>query len=308
MEQGFLSAALSECSFEEVIQFASKNGFDCVEMSCWPISNASRRYAGVTHIDVDSLKEERKEYLSEYCKEAGVRISSLAYYPNIMDPDLEKRGFYIRHLKKLINVASDMDINMVSTFVGRVPDKTISENLLEFRQVWKPIIEYAEERKVKIAIENCPMYFTEDEWPGGKNLASTPPIWRELFSIMPSSYFGLNYDPSHFIWQKMDYIKPIYEFRDKIFHVHYKDIKLDDERLADVGTMAVPLKYMTPRIPGHGDIRWGDFISALMETGYHGPACIEIEDRSFEDSQEHVKEAILISKRYLSQYIGGWSA
>lgn len=304
MKQGFISAALSQSSFEEVIDFASQNHFLWVEMACWPKGKAVRRYAGVTHIDVDRLDEQEKKYILKYCEKAGVRISSLAYYPNVMDPDNEKRKFYISHLYKLIDASAELGINMVSTFIGRIPEKTVKENLLEFKNIWEPIVKYAEEKRVRIAIENCPMLFTDDEWPGGQNLASTPAIWRKLFTIIDSSYLGLNYDPSHFIWQKIDYIKPIYEFRDKIFHVHYKDIKLHEDKLADIGTMAVPLSYMTPRIPGHGDVCWGEYVAALMEIGYDGPACIEIEDKSFEDSQEHIKDAILISREYLAQYVG----
>lgn len=306
MKQGFLSTVFSEWKFEDVIDFASENGFRCVELACWPREKAERRYAGVTHLDVDEMSEEKKQYIISYCKDRNVEISSLAYYPNMMDPDLQKREQNISHLKKLIRISADLGVNMVSTFIGRIPDKTVEENLNECERVWTPIMEAAEAAGVRIAIENCPMLFTDDEWPGGKNLASTPPIWRQLFKRIPSPLLGLNYDPSHFVWQKMDYIRPIYEFRDRIFHVHYKDIALHEEKLRDVGTMSVPLKYMTPRIPGHGDVDWAAFISALLDIGYKGAACIEIEDKAFEDSTEHIQEAVLISRRYLSQYIGRW--
>lgn len=305
MRQGFVSAALGGLSFEEVVDFAGQNGFSCVEMACWPKGKADRRYAGVTHIDVDKLDDAGMQYVLGYCRERGVTISSLAYYPNIMDADLEKREYVIRHLKRLICASADMGIHMVSTFIGRMTDKSVEDNLKEFERVWEPIVRLAEEKKVRIAIENCPMFFTSDEWPGGQNLASTPAIWRRLFSILPSDYLGLNYDPSHFVWQKMDYIRPVYEFCDKIFHVHYKDIKLHEDRLSDVGVMAPPLQYMTPRIPGHGDVDWGEYIAALLDIGYEGAACIEIEDKAFEYSPEGIKEALLISRRYLSQYIGG---
>lgn len=304
MKQGFLSTVFSEWKFEDVIDFASDHGFRCVELACWPREKAERRYSGVTHLDVNGLSEKEIEHVAAYCKEKKVEISSLAYYPNMMDPDLEKRKQHISHLKKLIHASAGLGVNMVSTFIGRIPDKTVEENLDECEKVWAPIMEHAESEGVRIAIENCPMLFTADEWPGGKNLASTPPIWRELFKRIPSPMLGLNYDPSHFVWQKIDYIRPIYEFRDRIFHVHYKDIALDEERLRDEGTMAEPLKYMTPRIPGHGDVDWGRFISALLDIGYDGPACIEIEDKAFEDTIEHIQEAVLISRQYLSQYIG----
>ena len=302
MKQGFVSAVLENSTFEQVIDFASAQGFDCVEIACWPKEKKTRRYAGVTHIDVTTLTNEKQKYIMDYCKDKGVMISALAYYPNIMDADLERREYYISHLKKVIDAAEKLNVDIVTTFVGRMAMETIEHNIEEFKKVWPPIVNYAEAKRVKIAIENCPMLFTDDEWPGGQNLACTPPIWRKLFSVIDSDYFGLNYDPSHFVWQRINYIRPIYEFHNKIFHVHYKDIKLRKDALEDVGVLATPLHYMTPRIPGHGDVDWGEYISALREIQYSGPACIEIEDKSFENSKEEIESSLIISRTYLSQF------
>lgn len=303
MKQGFVTAVMDQSSFEDVVDFASANGFECIEVACWPKAKAERRYAGVTHIDVDQLDDKNTDYILDYCKRRKIQISALAYYPNILDPDLQKREFYTGHLKKVIAAAYKLGVDVVTTFIGRVPNLNVMKNLEIAEEVWRPLLEFAEELGVKIAIENCPMLFTEDEWPGGKNIATSPAIWRELFKRLPSPNLGLNYDPSHFIWQEMDYIKPIYEFRDKIFHVHYKDIKLNKEARSEVGILAAPLAYMTPRIPGHGDVDWGGYISALLEIGYQGCACIEIEDKSFESSQENIKNALNISRQYLKQFI-----
>ena len=303
MKQGFVSAILADHTLEEVLDFASENGFECIEAACWPKGKAQRRYAGVTHIDVDTLDAEGASHIRECCRKRKVQISALSYYPNMMDPDPEKREFYICHLKKVIEASAMLGIYLVATFIGRMPAKGVEENIIEYERVLKPIVQFSQERKVRIAIENCPMLFTADEWPGGHNLASTPPVWRRLFSIIDSEYLGLNYDPSHFVWQGINYIRPIYEFRDKIFHVHYKDIKLHREKLEEVGILAEPLTFMTPRIPGHGDVNWGEYIAALKEIGYGGPACIEIEDKSFEGSGESIKDSLRISKRYLSQFV-----
>lgn len=73
--------------------------------------------------------------------------------------------------------------------------------------------------KSLLSIENCSMWFTNDEWPGGQNLMTTPVNWRKVFAVLDSPNFGINYDPSHFIWQQIDYIKPLYEFKDKIFYI-----------------------------------------------------------------------------------------
>jgi sugar phosphate isomerase/epimerase len=303
MKLGFVSAILDGQPFEKVIDIASELNFQCVEMACWPQGKAERRYAGVSHIDVNNLSADKVKHIQGYCQSRGVQISSLAYYPNPMDSDLEKRKFNINHLKKVIDASQKLEINMVTTFIGRDQYKSVEENLELFREIWPAIIKFAEERNVRIGIENCPMLFGNEQWPGGQNLATSPKIWREMFDIIPSDHFGLNFDPSHFVWQMMDYIEPIYEFKDKLFHIHFKDAKILRHRLNEVGIMAYPLAYMSPKLPGYGDVDWGKFVSALTDVGYEGFACIEVEDRSFEGSIDKVLDSLRISSRYLSQYV-----
>lgn len=303
MKLGFLSAVLKQNSFEEVIDKASELGFKCVEMSCWPKRKPEDKRYGVTHINIDELNDEKIKYIKEYCNDKGVEISSLAYYPNNMDDDLEIRSENINHLKKLIVASSKLDVNMVTTFIGRDQRKSVEENIEIFKEVWPPIIKFAEEYKVKIAIENCPMLHEEYQWPGGLNLATTPNIWRQLFSIIDSDYFGLNYDPSHLVWQRIDYIKPIYEFKNKIFHVHLKDTKIDEDKLNDVGIMSYCYEYMLPKLPGLGDINWGKYISALTDIGYDSFLCIEVEDWAFQNSYESVINSLELSKRYIEQFV-----
>lgn len=303
MKLGFVSSVLAGYTFEQVIDFAKTQGFDCVEMACWPEGKAERRYGGVTHIDVNGLTDEKAAFIKNCCALNGVEISSLAYYPNTMDGDLEKRAFYIEHLKKVILASEKLGIHMVTTFIGRVTDRSMDENLEIFAEVWPPIVAFAQEHHVKIAIENCPMWFTNDEWPGGQNIAVSPSVWRKMFQIIPSASLGINYDPSHFILQHMDYIKPLYEFKDRIYHIHYKDIRIFQDRLDDLGTMANPALYTAPKIPGHGDINWAAYVSALRDIGFEGYTCIEIEDRSFEGSDRAIEESLILSKRYLNQFI-----
>ena len=303
MKMGLVSAILDGWNFEEMIDTVSEMGFQCVEVACWPQGKAERRYAGVSHIDVAELDDDKAAYILNYCKQKNVEISSLAFYPNTMDGDLEKRNNNIAHLKKVIAASAKLGVNMVTTFIGRDQTKSVEENIELFREIWPDIIAYAAERGVKVAIENCPMLFGQDQWPGGQNLMTTPAIWRKLFAIIDSPYFGINYDPSHFIWQQMDYIKPIYEFRDKVFHIHFKDIKLFKDKLDDCGIMAYPLDYMSPKLPGYGDVNWGRYVSALTDIGYDGCACIEVEDKAFESSRERILDSIRISKRYLDQFV-----
>ncbi len=303
MKIGYASAILPEQSFEYVVDLAADIGLECVEMMCWPKGKAERRYAGVTHIDVDTLNNQKIDYIKEYLNNKNVEISALGYYPNPLDPDLEKRNIYINHIKKLVENAPKLGVDIITTFIGRDPQKTVSESMADFKATWPDIIKFAEDNGVKIAIENCPMLFSEDEWPGGKNLATTPKIWSEMFDIIPSKNFGLNYDPSHFIWQQMDYIKPVYSFKDKLFHIHIKDHKILPEKKDMVGTMSTPLSYSSPKLPGLGDVDWSKFVSALTDIRYKGYVVLEVEDKAFEETLEDRVKAVIQSKKYIEQFL-----
>jgi sugar phosphate isomerase/epimerase len=303
MKLGFVSAILEQYNFEQMIDAASEMGFQCVEVACWPCGKSERRYAGVSHINVDELDENKVQYIKDYCAKKKVLISSLAFYPNTMDSNLEKRNANVEHLKKVIRASAKLGIGMVTTFIGRDQTKTVEENLKLVREIWPPIVKLAEECDVKIAIENCPMLFGPDQWPGGQNLMTTPKIWKAVFEILPSDHLGINYDPSHFVWQMIDYIKPIYEFKDKIFHVHFKDIKVYPDKLNEVGIMAYPLEFMSPKLPGLGDVDWGRYVSALTDIRYNGYTCIEVEDKAFENSEEAVLDSLRLSKRYMEQFV-----
>lgn len=303
MKLGFVSAILDDVTFETLIDTASDLGYACVEVACWPQGQAERRYAGVSHIDVDGLDEQKTAYIQKYCADRNVEISALAYYPNTLDPDLAKRRVNVEHLKKVIRASAKLGVNLVTTFIGRDQYKTVEENLEIVKEVWPPILQLAEELNVKIAIENCPMLFGADQWPGGQNLMTSPDIWRRVFSLLNSPNLGINYDPSHFVWQMIDYVKPLYEFQEKIFHVHYKDIKLYEDKLNDVGIMAYPLAYMAPKLPGLGDVDWGKYVSALTDIGYDGYTCVEVEDRAFEGSDEKRLDALKLCKRYFEQFV-----
>lgn len=303
MKFGLLTSICDGMSFEEVVDFAAENNLECLEVACWPQGRAQRRYAGVSHIDVANLTEKKAEEIKAYCAKKGVSISSLAYYPNPLDPDEEKRTKYIEHIYKLMDASVMLGVNMITTFIGRDSTKNVDENMELVKKIWTPIMRYAEKKGVKVAIENCPMLFTNDEWPGGQNIMTSPANWRRVFEILDSPNLGINYDPSHFVWQQIDYIKPLYEFKDKIFHVHYKDIKVYQDKLHDVGVMALPLEYMSPKLPGLGDVDWGKYVSALTDIGFDGCSVIEVEDKAFEKSLDDAKKAIILSARYLRNFI-----
>lgn len=303
MQLGFVSAILPELSLEEVLIFASRTGYDCVELMCWPIGKAERRYAGVTHIDVEYFDEEKAGAVTALCKKYQVKISGLGYYPNPLTSNEEEAQMYVSHIKKVIKAASLLGISKMNTFIGRDHTKSVEDNWPKMLATWKDIIAVATQAGVKVGIENCPMLFTNDEWPGGKNLATTPKIWRKMFADIPSDFFGLNYDPSHMIWQHMDYLSPMRQFKDKLFHIHAKDVRIDRENLNEVGIMAPPNQWHSPKLPGLGDVNWGQFFSILTSVGYDGPVCVEVEDRAYEGSLEKRQAALIQSHAYLRQFI-----
>jgi sugar phosphate isomerase/epimerase len=300
---GFASAIVPELSLEEVLSLAARIGYRCVEVMCWPPSKADRRYAGVTHLDVDRLDAVELREVHRLQAETKVAISALGYYPNCLSPDPQESAKAIEHLGKVIDAASKLGLGKVNTFIGRDWTKSVADNWPRMVEVWRPLVAQAGSLGVKIGIENCPMSFTADEWPGGKNLAVSPAIWRQLFDALKSSYLGLNYDPSHMVWQQMDYLRPMEDFKERMFHVHAKDVRVDRRRLNEVGILAHPLEYHSPKLPGLGDIDWGQFFSVLLESGYRGPVCVEVEDRAYEGSLEDRIAALEQSFRYLSQFL-----
>ena len=305
MKFGLLTAILDGWTLEEVVEIASDMGFKCLEVACWPAGKAERRYAGVSHIDCERVCEDDAyaAYVKELVASKGLEISSLAFYPNVLDANQEKANAAIEHLKAVICASAKLGVGMVTTFIGKDQYKTIEENIELFKAVWPALIALAEEQGVKVAIENCPMLFGDDQWPGGQNLMCTPAIYRKLFEIIPSPNFGLNFDPSHYVWQGLDYLKTVYDFSDRIFHIHFKDIKLYPDKLKECGVMAYPLDYMSPKIPGLGDVNWGAFISALNDIRFNGCAVIEVEDKAFESCREDILNSVRLSKRYLDNYL-----
>ena len=303
MRLGFVSAILPDLSLEEVVEFAAESGYGCVEVMCWPKGKAERRYAGVTHIDVTGFTDSDAEQVNELFDQLDVTISGLGYYPNPLAPDEAEAQVYVEHIKAVILAAEKLGVPVVNTFIGRDWTRSLDENWPRFLSTWRPLIAFAEDHGIKIGIENCPMLFTRDEWPGGKNLARSPAIWRRMFEDIPSPNFGLNYDPSHLIWQQMDYLAPLREFKDRLHHVHAKDARIDRHKLDQVGVLGFPNEYHTPKLPGMGDVDWGKFFSTLTDTGYNGPVAVEVEDRAYEGSLELRTASLIQSLAYLRQYL-----
>lgn len=303
MQLGFVSAILPELELRDVLQTARRLDYECVELMCWPVGKAERRYAGVTHVDVSGITPARADEIRGLASEAGIAISSLGYYPNPLSPHAEEAQQATDHLRQLIVGAHTLGLARVTTFVGRDWTRSVDDNWPRFLSTWRPLIQFAEDHGVSVGIENCPMLFSRDEWPGGKNLAISPKIWRRMFDDIPSANFGLNYDPSHLIWMQMDAIAPLREFAGRLVHVHAKDVRVDRHRLNEVGILAHPAEYHTPKLPGFGDVNWGQFFATLTDVGYRGPVCVEVEDRAYEDSLESRVASLRQSSTYLRNFL-----
>lgn len=302
MRLGILTAALPGMELEPLANWASDSGFGALEIACWPGGRAERRYAGVSHIDVATLDKSGAKKIRKMLNDLSLEISALAFYPNPMSPNQAQNAAAIAHLKKVIDAAVLLDVEVVGTFIGADQNKSPKQNLATFANVWPPIIKYARKRGIKIAIENCPMLW-DDTWPGGTNLAFSPAIWTRMFEIIPDDNFGLNLDPSHLIWQFIDEVRPIVDFRDRIFHVHAKDMEINREKLYQDGVIGVGLSWAIPRLPGLGEVRWNAFMAALYAIGYDWVVSIEHEDRAFEKTEELVKRGFYLTRDYLKPLI-----
>jgi sugar phosphate isomerase/epimerase len=300
MKLGLLTAAFPSLTLDEIADWASASGFEALEIACWPAGEgAARRYAGVCHIDVDALDEAKAADIVAGLERRGLTISALAYYPNPLAADPDTRAAAQEHLRKVIAAAPLLGVEVVGTFAGRDRTRNVPDNLAVFREAWPPLVAHAAGHGVRIAIENCPMIFSYDEWPGGDNLAYSPAIWREMFGAIPDANFGLNFDPSHLVWQMIDIERAVYEFGDRIFHAHGKDLEVRPDGLYEHGVMSVGMGWQVPRLCGLGQVDWGRFVGALYGVGYDGVVSIEHEDRRFEGSVELVKRGFEIARNTL---------
>jgi sugar phosphate isomerase/epimerase len=304
MRLGLLTAAFPTLSLEEIADWAAGNGFGALEVACWPSGEgAVRRYAGVSHIDVDALDDDGARRIVDALGERGLVISALAYYPNPLDADEGVAQAAREHLRKVIVAAERLGVEVVGTFAGRDRRLGIEENLERFAEVWPELVRFAGDRGRKIAIENCPMIFSADEWPGGNNLAFAPGIWRQMFQIVPDPNFGLNFDPSHLVWQFIDIPRAITDFGDRILHAHAKDVEVRRDGLYEWGVMSAGVGWQVPRLCGLGEVDWGRFFGALYATGYDHVVSVEHEDRTFEGSVELAQRGFLIARDNLAPFI-----
>jgi sugar phosphate isomerase/epimerase len=303
MRLGFLTAPFPETPLAEVADWAAANAFESLEIACWPRSTGpTRRYAGTSHIDVADLSASRASELIDEIAAKGLAISGLGYYPNPLHPDPAHREAVIGHLRRVIDAAARMGVPFVNTFMGGDAAKSQDENWEEALRVWPAIVAHARDAGVRITIENCPMIFSRDEWPGGHNIAWSPSIWRRILAEWGGT-IGLNYDPSHLVWLMIDQERFIREFGPHILHVQAKDVEIDRDGLYERGSLSAGIGWQIPRLPGLGEAPWARIFAALWRAGYDGDVAIEHEDRDFEATDELIKRGFLLARDVLRPYI-----
>ena len=303
MKLGILTGPFADSSLTQVADWCASVGFEAMEIACWPAAGGeARRYAGTCHIDVDGLAKGKASEIAGALREKGIGISGLGYYPNPLHPDAEHRERVIGHLKKVITAAGLMNVSVVNTFVGGDRSLTLDQNWQRAQSIFPDIIAHARNNGVTLAFENCPMIFSMDEWPGGHNIAYSPKIWRRIFESWGTNV-GMNFDPSHLVWQMIDQARFIKEFGARMVHVHAKDLMIDRDGLYENGILSLGMGWQVPRMPGLGDINWGAFFASLYRAGYDGPIIIEHEDRTFEATDEKVKRGFLLARDVLRPFV-----
>lgn len=303
MKLGLLTAPFENTALDQVAEWAGGHGFSAMEIACWPASGGEkRRYAGTSHINVDGLSAAQGRDITDMLSGHGIEISGLGYYPNPLHADAEHRDEVIGHLKKVITAAGTMGVKVVNTFVGGDRTLTVDDNWTRAQAIFDPIVRHAADTGVTLCFENCPMIFSHDEWPGGHNIAYSPKIWRRIFDTWGDAV-GMNFDPSHLIWQFIDQTRFIKEFGPRMAHVHAKDVMIDRDGLYDNGVMSVGMGWQVPRLCGLGDVNWPDFFSGLYRAGYDGPVIIEHEDRLFEGTDDKIKRGFLLARDVLQPFI-----
>ncbi|KGO32224.1 sugar phosphate isomerase/epimerase family protein [Oenococcus alcoholitolerans] len=308
MNFGFLTGCLQDMTLPEKMKYAHEIGFTSLDVSCWPKDN-TRDYSG-SDIDVENLNSDQVNEIKENQKKYDITFSSLAYYDNMLEPDLKIRKKYHDHLLAVIKAAGLLGVPLVGCFIGKDQNESLDKNFDEYEDIFSKYVSFAEDNGVKLMIENCPMIGWQSEgYPG--TFSYSPELWDEMFRRIPSSSFGLNFDPSHLDWLGIDYIQALRDYKDRIFHIDAKDMIVDKSKFYRYSIFGKKLDrlhgedsgFWTPVIPGLGDINWDQFYKVMKEIDFKGDFSIEHEDRRFAGNDTLVKKGLEFSFNYLNPII-----
>ncbi len=286
MEIGLYHSCFFEWDVETTFAWMEAEGFSHAELYGGP------RYP---FIDWDDVADGRVDAIMKSAERHGITIHDIMYGAlGFLDPEPSVREHAADYLKKLILAAKNLGASSVSTFTGRDPDLDFEANLAKIRKTFEPLIEFAAHHGVKVLLENCPM---AHDWPPKYNIAVNPDMWALIFHELDSDYFGLNLDPSHLVWQGIDYVDAVYRFRDKIHIAQAKDSQVMTNIQRTRGTLDG--RFWRHRIAGHGDVDWNRFVAALVDIGYDKPLFIEHEDPFFSRDTEAVARGVQITRQNL---------
>ncbi len=303
MKLGILTAPFVETPLPAVTDWAASAGFQALEIACWPAAGGEkRRYASTAHLPVEDMTALRRAEITGMLADKGLSVSGLGYYPNPLHADAAHRDAVIAHLLRVITAAAMMGVRVVNTFMGGDRTLTVDQNWARAIVVIGPIVAHAPGLGVTLAFENCPMIFTQDEWPGGHNIAYAPRIWRRIFDTWGDAV-GMNYDPSHLVWQMIDSARFVGEFGERMVHVHAKDLMIDRDGLYDHGILSAGIGWQVPRMPGLGEVDWPGFFAGLYGAGYDGSVIIEHEDRTFEGLDNKIKRGFELARDVLRPFV-----
>lgn len=304
MKLGFLTACLPDLELAQIAGWAAEKGYEALEVAAWP--KLGDRPFTATHIDVTTLTPEEAAVVTETFERHGLELSSLAYYDNNLHPDPQERAAINRHVLACIDAAALLGVPSVGTFIGRDPNRTVAENLKDAEGVFAPLVAHANDRKVRIIIENCVMEgWHPDGYPG--NLAYSPELWEWMFGLG----LYLNYDPSHLIWMGIDPIEAVRPYVERVEHAQAKDIQVFAERRNRYGYPGKAVARDNPwdvgwwryRVPGLGDVDWRRLIDVLYEGGFDGVLSVEHEDPVWGGDEPRVKTGLLVAHRTLRPLI-----
>ena len=290
MELGLYHSCLLEWELDRLFGWARAHGYSALELHAGP------RFR---HVDWGAVAAGHDAPLRAVQERYGVRVSGLMYGAlNFLSADRSACRAAFERLETLLAAARRSGVPLVSTFTGRDPMLTLEQNLERSSDALRRIADLAEQYEVDVAFENCPMYHV---WPWVHNIAVSPAMWRGIFEIAPSARLGLNFDPSHLVWQGIDYLGALGEFRDRIKIVQAKDTEVLEEVERNEGMLS--LRWWRHRIPGEGSIDWAGFVARLREVGYDSVVSIEHEDPLYEGSEERVLEGLAKTRAHLEQFL-----
>lgn len=268
---------MTRLPFEEIVAWAKAHGFQALDA---PLERA------------------------ELVLKAGLAVGAigLGRLP-LLSPDADTRAEAGRQAAELIDRAAALGIRRAMIPHGKDPALSAEQNLERFKQVYGPLADHAARHAFTLAMEN---------WPGwGMNMPISPEWWEKLFEAVPSPGLGLCLDPSHLVWLGIDVLAATHQFGQRIVYAHAKDTELLPQQRYRYGIFGrafgpeagLARGWWRYRLPGYGEIHWGQFITALIESGYDDVLAIEHEDRLWYGDAERNKQGLLLAKKYLEQFL-----